>query len=119
MARRLISLSGRKASGRRIVIRRYESIESYQPSQILFVGRSVSPQARTNILSKTHGSSTLVVGESAGFGVQGAGLNFFIDRDGTVGFETNVDAMNRRHLKVDAKMLSISRVVRDAEVPQS
>lgn len=112
-------LEKRNAAGRPIVVRRFESIDAFESAQIIFISRNSSPQARAELLARTAGTSVLVVGETTGFGVNGAGLNFFNDKDGTIGFEINVDAVKRRGLGIDAKLLSIARIVRDGRAPQS
>lgn len=43
----------------------------------------------------------------------GTPVNLYLDANGTIGIEVNVDAIARRGLNVDAKMLNISRVIRD------
>ena len=55
----------------------------------------------------------LIVGETAGFANQGAGINFYPDADNTIGFELNVDNLKRRHLMVDARLLKLARIVGD------
>ena len=108
----------KRAAGRRIVIRRYDSLDDYEPSHILFISRDTLAELRGESVRRTQHSSVLIVGETADFATAGAGVNFFNDQDGTVGFEVNVDAISRGKLSIDAKLLSIARVVRDTEVPE-
>ena len=118
LSQSLDSLQARKAGGRRIVIRRFDSVADYQHSHILFVSRDSTSELRRELLRRTEGTPVLIAGESPDFATDGAGLNFFNDRDGTVGFELNVDAVRRGSMRIDAKLLSIARLVRDRGAPQ-
>ena len=103
----------RKIFGRRIVIRRFAAPREYEPCQILFLTRTTDAEARKETVELTHGRPVLILGESAGFARQGAGINFYYDIDDTIGFEINVDSLKRRHLVVDARLLKLARVVGD------
>ena len=106
--------TGRRAADRPIVVRRFARLKNLQPAHVLFVSHT-TPFADVKLLlngpMSTH--PTLVVGESTGLADAGTPVNFYLDVDGTVGFEVNVDAIARRGLQVDAKFLSIARVIRD------
>lgn len=105
---------GRRAAGRPIVVRRFKFVPDVHKAHVLFVSRT-APIAQVGPL--LHGPKgvlpTLVICESAGLGNAGAPVNLYLDSDGTVGIELNVDAIARRGLSVDAKMLNIARVIRD------
>ena len=107
----------RRAAGRPIVVRRFKFVPDAQEAHVLFVSRSAPIAQVGPLLHGPHGVlPTLVVCESDGLGNAGATVNLFLDSDGTVGIEVNVDAIARRGLKVDAKMLNISRVIRDKPI---
>ena len=109
----LDALRKRKVANRPIVIKRFASMRDYKSSHVLFLSFQTTPSQRSEALRKTKGKSVLVVGESPKFAGMGAALNFFPDGNGTIGFELNVDAVKRCGMQVDAKLLSIARVVRD------
>jgi hypothetical protein len=95
--------------GRKIVIRRFASVQSYKPPcQILFVGRSLTPEQQAVVIAKTEGQPVLVVGESPGFAERGAAVNFFSEGDRIV-FEINSNAARRAGLSMDAKLLSLGK----------
>ena len=104
----------RRAAGRPIVVRRFKFVPDVHEAHVLFVSRS-APIAQVSPL--LHGAKgvlpTLVICESAGLGNAGAPVNLYLDADGTIGIEVNVDAIARRGLNVDAKMLNVARVIRD------
>jgi hypothetical protein len=94
--------------GRRIVIRRFPSIEKCGPCHILFVPKTAPMDARTAVIQKYRGASTLLVGETHGFAASGGVINFHISQ-GTVRFEINAGAANEHGLSIDAKLLSLGR----------
>ena len=100
------------AKGRKVVVHQFDSLDQYTPCHVLFVPRSVGAKTRTAAIARTRGSPVLVVGETSGFAAAGGVVNFFIDADNTVGFEVNRDAAVGRGLRVDARLLSIARIVR-------
>ena len=103
----------RQIHDRRIAVRHFAAPQDYKPCQILFVTASVDDEARKEIADLTAGMPVLIVGETAGFATQGAGINFYYDADDTIGFEINVDSLKRRHLNVDARLLKLARIVGD------
>jgi len=109
-------LAGRKKVKRReIVVRRYGTWQDYRSCHVLFVAATSSDELREWAVQSTRGRPVLVIGETAGYAARGAGVNFFIDVNNTVGFEINIDAMGRQKLRVDAKLLKLARVVRDGD----
>ncbi|MGA2032250.1 MAG: YfiR family protein [Thermoguttaceae bacterium] len=97
--------------GRRIVIRRFASLEEYRPPcQILFVSRSLKGDLQAAAIKKTAGTGVLLVGETPGFAELGGIANFFVDGD-RIRFEINASAARRAQLRMDAKLLSLGRPV--------
>ncbi len=103
----------KKAQNRRIVVQRFRSVKEYRPCQIVFVSKHVRPAELAAILKQTRQQPALVVCESSGLARRGATVNFFLDVDGTIGFEINVDAAQRNKLRINARLLKLARVVRD------
>ncbi len=104
----------KKASGRPISVQRYSALENVQQAHVMFVSIGTPDADVAELLHGAMGGEPqLIVCETPGHGVAGAPINFFHDQDGTIGFELNVDAISRRGLTVDAKLLSVARVIRD------
>jgi hypothetical protein len=92
-------------------VRRFASVEDYrQPCHILFVSRSLTGVQQAALIAKTEGKPVLVVGETPGMAERGAIANFFVDGD-YIRFELNVDTARRAQLRMDAKLLSLGKLV--------
>ncbi len=109
----LDKLQKRKASGRPIITRRYQSLDEVGQAHILFIAGPRDESVDELLAGQLGNKPILVVCQQPGLGVSGAPVNFFLDNDGTVGFELNVDAIQRRGLSADAQLMNIARVVRD------
>ena len=62
------------------------------------------------MLAETEGKPVLIVGETPGFADHGAIMNFYIEGE-RVRFEINVDNARRAKLRMDAKLLSLGKLV--------
>jgi hypothetical protein len=108
------ALAERKTvKGRQIAIARFDSPEDYRPVHVLFVTNATDERIHQGVIQEARGKPMLVIGESPGFGEQGAAVNFYHDTNGTIGFEINVDAAARQQLRVNAKLLKLATVVSD------
>jgi hypothetical protein len=103
----------KKIAGKRIAIRRFASVADYQPCHILFLSRSVTADEQAAVVKKMGRQAVLLAAETAGFAARGGTINFFLS-DGTVRFEINVDAAKRQGLSIDAKLLSLAKLVRSS-----
>jgi hypothetical protein len=111
--------------GGNIVVKRFRSAQEYEPCHILFVsnlpadgtGESSVDARIKSAAEATHGSTVLIVGESAGLALQGATANLLFDQ-GTnlVRLEINPDAAARAGLKLspDLLRLKLVNIVRDS-----
>ncbi len=109
----------KKIHGRKIVIKRFSSVDQYSTCQMLFVARSSTFGTRQEILQKTVNDPLLLVGETEGFALDGASAVFFNDANGTVGFRINVDTLARKTIVADAKLLKLATIVQDSETRTS
>lgn len=104
------AIEGKTVNGRRLVIKRFSSLEAYEQCHILFVSSS----ERTNlprILAAVRTSSVLTVSETDRFAQIGGIINF-ITIENRIRFEINQAAAARVGLKISSKLLSLGRVVR-------
>jgi hypothetical protein len=96
---------------RSIVIKRITSLDQYAPCHLLYACGTLSPEASKAILQKTAGAPVVVVGESAGFGAEGAPINFFADSDGTIGYEMNLKAAGERKITFESQLKDLGKVI--------
>jgi hypothetical protein len=100
----------RTIQGRQIVVEQYASPAALKSCQILFIPRGVGPAERAEAVERLREREVLIVGESPGFALQGAAVNFFIEAN-KIRFEINVEAAKRHHLKISSKLLALARIV--------
>ena len=100
----------KKIDGRRIVIHYCESVNDYEPSQIVFVPRSTPPEDQAALIEKLGNKPVLLVGETPGFASEGGTMNFFIDNQ-SVRFELNVNVARAQRLSVSGKLLRLASIV--------
>jgi hypothetical protein len=97
--------------GRKIVIRRFASVEAYKDTcHILYISRSVPSDQQTALISKTAGAPVFVISETPGFAERGGTANFLTDGDRVL-LEINVDTARKAQLRMDAKLLSLAKLV--------
>jgi hypothetical protein len=96
---------------RSIVLKRISAIDGYVPCHVLYVTGTQTPEACKAILDKTANTSVLVLGETPGFGKQGATVNFFVDENGTTGYEMNLKAAAKHSLKFESQLQELATIV--------
>jgi YfiR/HmsC-like len=99
--------------GRRMTVRRLSDVKGIAGCHILYVAASERRKLPA-VLESLGKFPTLTVGEDDDFVRAGGCMRFFLLGD-KVRFEINVQATERAHLKVSAKLLSLARVVGKAE----
>jgi len=105
----LETIAGEKQiEGRKILLRRFASLDKYTPCHILFVSRSLSAKQQAEAVERLKGSGVLLVGETAAFGERGGTVRFTIEED-KVRFTINQEAAKREDLKISSKLLSLAR----------
>jgi hypothetical protein len=107
------TLKDRTAQGKPVEVLRFATADDVKPCQLLFVPYPERDQL-ARISKALQGSSTLIVSEFDGAARKGAVVNFYLE-DKRVRIEVNPDAAARENLKVGAKVLRLSRIVKDGE----
>jgi hypothetical protein len=107
---------GKTINDRGLTIRRIRKPEDTRGCQILFVSNT-EDRRLSAILASVSGSSVLVIGDSEDFADLGGGIQFFLE-DTKVHFAINVDAIQRAHLSVSAKLLALAKIVHDGSRPK-
>lgn len=104
----------KKIENRRIVIRRFKTMDEYQPCHILYVTNSVSKKDAMSAANDLNDDPVLIVGEIADFEFFGGVIAFRLN-DGNVKFSLNIDAVKRRHLMVSARLSRLAQTVGDTD----
>ncbi len=105
------TIRGKTINNREVLARRINELADLKSCQLVFVS-SKEGKSLSEILNSLKGANTLVVGESEGFAERGGGVQFFLE-DNKLRFAVNVDAVQRAHLSVSAKLLALARIVHD------
>jgi YfiR/HmsC-like len=100
---------GKVVNGRAVSIRRVKASDDLRRCNLLFI--SAAEERRTaEILAGLKKASTLTVGETPGFPQAGGMINFSI-QENKVKLELNLDATNGAGLKVNSKLIAVSRLI--------
>ena len=101
-----------KTIGRRnILIKRVMDIEDLEECHILFISSS-ERRNLSQILRIVRNKSVLTVGDTKGFAYSGVIINI-ASEENRLGFEINVDAAQRAHLKLSSKILKLGKIVKE------
>jgi hypothetical protein len=102
-----------KVHGRPISVRYFASLADYRPCQVLFLVRSVPLEQQNAVVRKLLRAPVLLVGETEGFAARGGCVNFYREQQ-NIRFEINVEAVRGQRLQINAKLLSLARLVKGA-----
>jgi hypothetical protein len=97
--------------GKRIVVRRFATVQEVTPCHILFVASSAARQLPA-LLKRVEGWHVLLIGDTQGLAQEGVAINFCIEKS-KVRFEINLDAAVRMGLKISSKLLRLAKIVTD------
>lgn len=104
------AVDGKLVDGRPFLVRPVSGISPDFHCHILFVPSSEGKRFRS-MAGRLEGSAILTVGEIRGFPADGGVINFRLE-DGRVRFEINLEAAERRHLRISSRLLSLAQVVK-------
>jgi len=104
-------IRGETVKNRPLTVKRSRSVEDLKGCHILFISRSEKPR-QTQILARLRDENILIVGETEGFTLQGGVIRFYL-HEGTVRFEINPQAAERRGLKISAQLLRLGRIIQN------
>jgi hypothetical protein len=103
-------LSRGRLKSRSVRLLQVESRDRLQPCHILYVASRDRAVIR-GIVASTRGKPLLSVGDQPGLAEEGLLINLFLDAEGFVRFEVNLDATRLSGLKVSAKLMRLARLV--------
>jgi hypothetical protein len=104
-------ISGKRIDNRSVAARRTKSAGDMGDCHVVFVDGS-EDRHLPEIVDRLKGDATLIVGESPDFARRGGDIQFYM-QEGRIRFAINVDAVQRSHLTVSAKLLALARIVHD------
>lgn len=108
---------GKVVNGRAVSIKQVKVADDLRPCNLLFI--SAAERRRTDeILAAVKKTSTLTVGENPGFAQAGGMINFSI-QENRVKLEMNLEATTRAGLKINSKLIAVSRLVSYGAVPEA
>ena len=93
------------------MIKRVMDIEDLEECHILFISSS-ERRNLSQILRIVRNKSVLTVGDTKGFAYSGVIINI-ASEENRLGFEINVDAAQRAHLKLSSKILKLGKIVKE------
>ena len=96
-------------NGHRIEVIHPAGVPQARACQILFVASSEKRRIR-EILDGLKAASVLTVADTTGFARMGGIINFVME-ESRVRFEVNVQAAERVHLKLSARLLTVANVI--------
>lgn len=100
---------------RKLVVRRFKSVEDVQRCQVLFIAKSQAANA-AHIFATTRGRHLLTVGETDEVASHGGVIQFLTDK-ARVRVRINVDAAKEAGLTISSKLLRLAEVVRNPPKP--
>ena len=106
-----LSLQGRSVGGHPIELRRLRPQEDPHKCHMVFL-RAAGTKTAAKIFAESRGSSTLTVGEAAGFAARGGMINLTREQD-KLRFEVNIDATGETRLRISSKLLSLAKIVKN------
>ncbi|MES1198053.1 MAG: YfiR family protein [Chitinophagaceae bacterium] len=104
------SISGKMAGDQEIVVNKFSSSSGSFNCHILFISEDESSNWK-KIVSKTAGSSTLLVSESEGLAQRGGCINFIIISD-HLKLEINKNNIEQRGLGIASELLQLGKIVK-------
>ena len=102
---------GKSVNGKGIVVRRLNQDDDLKACQVVFVG-AAERKNMPAVLERLRGTSVLTVGEAEGFGQRGGIVNLLLN-EGRIRIEVNSHAVERAHLQISSRLLSLATIVRD------
>jgi hypothetical protein len=109
---------GTTVHDRRVEIRWIRKQGELSSCQILFVSRS-EQKKYSHSLDAVRGRTVFTVGETPEF-LGAGGILSFSSQEGTLGFDVNLEAANKAHLKISSRLLTLARhVVSQTEAAKS
>ena len=105
----LDTLQDKTVGNRKLVIKKFQSIEEAGKCHILFISSS-EKSGLQQILKAVRNKQILTVGDTEGFAQSGVMINFTM-QEGKVQFEINPQAVKQAGLTVSSQLLKVSKII--------
>jgi hypothetical protein len=102
-------VKGKTINGRKIIVKRSNSVDNLQNCQIVFISSSEKNRL-SRIIDGFKGSNALTVSDINGFAKKG-GVIGFVYRDNKIAIQINVEAAKRSKLKISSNLLRLAEIV--------
>lgn len=107
----LDELSTKTIRGKKIIIRRFSSLDKVRDCHLLFVPAS-ERRRLSAVLSMGRGAAVLTVSDMDGFAKSGGMIEMVMDK-GRLGFDVNNQQVRKQGIRISAQMLKLARTVLD------
>jgi len=109
----MAALNGQVTAGKRLVVKRVNSVNEIPYCQILFISSSEKEHLEP-IMRYARNKPILTVGDTSEYPNQGVIVNFYIENN-RVKIEINIDAAEQSKLKISSKLLNIARIIHNGQ----
>ncbi len=103
-------MSRQKAKSRSFQLKLLPGLDGLKECHILYIHPEQDGRL-ADVLARLGRAPVLVAGDAAGFAERGGMINF-IKREGKVRFQVNLEAVRAAGLRVDARLLQVSEVIK-------
>ncbi len=107
-------VAGKKARGRQLAVERFAAAEGVEGCDVLFISDSESAEL-DRILDLVAGANVLTVGDAKDFARCG-GVVGLVVKGGKLRLEVNLGAAQEAGLKISAKLLELSQIVKNRKI---
>ena len=107
------AIDGKKIEGRGFVLKRLrwsKDGKDLKECNILFISSSEAAH-NDELIQILKGTSTLSIGDTAGFAKRGGIINFVLE-DSNVRFEINLESAKQADLNISSRLLSVAKIVK-------
>jgi len=105
----LDAAKNRTVNGRKIQIKRFNTVQEITACHILFISSSEKGRL-VPLLRALRDFHMLLVGDMEKFAQRGGMINLILQND-AIDFEINVDAVKRAGLRINSRLLNMARIV--------
>jgi len=96
--------------GRSVTIKRFASMDDYEPCHLLFISPSEKDRLKATLKKLKKNKNLLIVGDVEEFAGLGGGIGFVKKRN-KMRFEINLAAATRAGLKISSNLLKLATIV--------
>jgi hypothetical protein len=108
------ALKGKTVKNRKLVIKAIEQVDEANGCQILVIGDSARRQVPV-ALDRLRKQSILTISDLPKFAVNGGAVGF-VDQDGKVRFEINLETAQNARVKISSQLLKLAKIVREGDL---